>query len=123
MAEQHPATDRSLEPSVVARTATAVLNRGFQIGILLLVTGLILAAIKGEPLRDTVATPREIAEAIVHLEGNGVIDLAILWMIAVPIIAAVAIVIAFLRASEWRYAVTTLLVLAVLAFSIGLAIR
>ncbi len=123
MAAERPATDPSFEPNVVIRTATAVLNRGFQIGIFLLVAGLILAAIEGEPLSRTVAKPAEIVQAVSDLEADGVIDLAILWMITVPIIAAAAIVIAFLRAREWRYAVTTLLVLAVLAFSIGLAIR
>ncbi len=123
MAAERPATDTSFEPNVVIRTATAVLNRGFQIGIFLLLAGLILAAIEGEPLSRTVAKPAEIVQAVSDLEADGVIDLAILWMITVPIIAAAAIVIAFLRAREWRYAVTTLLVLAVLAFSIGLAIR
>jgi uncharacterized membrane protein len=123
MAAHDSTPDRFLEPNVVIRTATAVLNRGFQIGIFLLVAGLILAAIEGEPLSRTVAKPADIVDAASHLEADGLIDLAILWMIAVPVIAAAAIVIAFLRAHEWRYAVTTLLVLAVLTFSIGLAIR
>jgi uncharacterized membrane protein len=107
---------------LVPRTATAVLTWGLQVGIVLLTVGLALAAINGEPLASSVGRPSEVMEAVAEFDANGIVDLAILWMIAVPVIAAAAISGAFLRAREWRYLLVTLLVLAVLAFSIGLAV-
>lgn len=107
----------------VARTATIVLSWGFQIGLAILVAGLALAALRGEPLASNVGRPSDVVEAVLRFEANGIIDLAILWMIAVPIITATAIAIVFLRTREWRYVVVTLMVLGVLAASIGLAAR
>lgn len=106
----------------VVRVATSTLTWGFQIGIAILAIGLVLAAVRGDPLANSVRRPGDVLDAVVAFEANGFVDLAILWMIAVPVIAAAAIASAFQRTGEWRYLTITLLVLAVLAFSIGLAV-
>lgn len=104
------------------RTAMVVLTRGFQGGLAILAIGLILAAVEGEPLASEVPAPGGVVDAVVDGSAAGVIDLAILWMIAVPVIATLAIAVAFLRAREWLYMMLTFLVLAILTFSIGLAV-
>lgn len=106
----------------VARVATSTLTWGFQIGIGLLAIGLLLAAVRGDPLASSVRRPGAVVDAVVAFEANGFVDLAILWMIAVPVIAAAAIASVFLRTREWRYFTITLMVISVLAFSIGLAV-
>ncbi len=107
---------------LVTRTATAVLSGGFQIGIAILTLGLILSIVQREPLAQRVPPLGEVGRAVAEGNAAGVIDVAILWMITVPVIAALAIAVAFLRLREWLFMTFTLLVLAVLGVSIGIAI-
>ncbi len=135
MSTGRPSTDpptsavaaNSVEPSVadarlVTQTATAVLGGGFQLGIAILTLGLILSIVQREPLAQSIPSLGEVGRAVADGNAAGVIDVAILWMIAVPVMAALAIAVAFFRVREWLFMTFTLLVLAVLGVSIGIAI-
>jgi len=102
--------------------AGAVLLWSFRIGAGLLVLGLLLAAIRGEPLDRELDPLAEIVPALRAGHAAGVVDLAILWLMASPVFAVVAVAAGFLRLGDRRYALLSLLVLAVLAASILLAL-
>ncbi|MBA2278789.1 MAG: DUF1634 domain-containing protein [Chloroflexia bacterium] len=106
----------------MTQTATAVLGGGFQLGIAILTLGLILSIVQREPLAQSIPSLGEVGRAVADGNAAGVIDVAILWMIAVPVMAALAIAVAFFRVREWLFMTFTLLVLAVLGVSIGIAI-
>ncbi len=103
-------------------TASRVLGWSFRVGAALLAIGLLLAAIRGEPLGRELDPLGEVLPAVVAGHAGGVVDLAILWLMASPVFAVVAVAGGFLRLGDRRYALLSLLVLAVLAASILLAL-
>ncbi len=103
-------------------TAGRVLGWSFRVGAGLLTVGLVLAFVRGEPLGREVDPLGEIGPALGAGHAAGVVDLAILWLMASPIFAVIAVAVGFLRLGDRRYALLSLLVLAVLAASIGLAL-
>ena len=58
------------------------------------------------------------------LSGNasGVIDLAILWFMATPVVTVIAVAVGFLRLGDRRYALLSLVVLIILGASIALSL-
>jgi uncharacterized membrane protein len=106
----------------LARTTIVVLTWGFRIGALMLTLGLVLALLTREPLH-TVADPfDEVLPAVVMGRAAGMVDLAILWLMATPVMAVLMVAIGFFRLRDLRYTIVSLLVLAVLGVSIGLAL-
>lgn len=103
-------------------TAGRILVWSFRIGAALLVAGLVLAVVRGEPLGERVDPLGAIVPALTAGRAAGLIDLAILWLMASPVFAVVAVAVGFARLGDRRYVLLTLLVLAVLAASIGLAL-
>jgi uncharacterized membrane protein len=102
--------------------AGAVLLWSFRVGAALLVLGILLAVVRGEPLGRELDPLGEILPALREGHAAGVVDLAILWLMASPVFAVVAVAAGFLRLGDRRYALLSLLVLAVLAASILLAL-
>jgi uncharacterized membrane protein len=109
-----------LAPTYAA--AGRVLAWSFRVGAGLLVTGLLLAIFRGEPLGHELDPLGEIVPSLLAGRAAGVVDLAILWLMASPVFAVVAVAAGFLRLGDRRYALLSLLVLAVLAASILLAL-
>lgn len=103
-------------------TAGRVLVWSFRVGAALLVIGLLLVAVRGEPLGRELDPLGAILPALLAGRAAGVVDLAILWLMASPVFAVVAVAGGFLRLGDRRYALLSLLVLAVLAASILLAL-
>ncbi len=109
-----------LAPTYAA--AGRVLAWSFRVGAGLLVTGLLLAIFRGEPLGHELDPLGEIVPSLLAGRAAGIVDLAILWLMASPVFAVVAVAAGFLRLGDRRYALLSLLVLAVLAASILLAL-
>lgn len=59
-----------------------------------------------------------IATAAVHLRGRGLIQLGLLLLIATPVARVAFSVVAFLRERDYTYVVVTLIVLAILLYSL-----
>jgi uncharacterized membrane protein len=103
-------------------TALRIFFWGFRIGAVLLAAGIVLTFVQGQQLA-TEAAPFSVVLSLV-LSGNaaGVIDLAIIWFMIVPVVAVVAVAAAFWRMGDRRYAALSLIVLAILGASIALAL-
>ncbi len=109
-----------LRPLVAAVAAT--LTWGFRLGAALLTIGLALALWRREPLGTEVDPFGEVVPALLAGRTEGVVELAIIWLMGVPVLAVVVVLIGFVRLGDRRSAVTSLLVLLVLGVSIGLAL-
>ena len=104
------------------RVAVATLTTGFRIGGTLLVAGLVLAILRDQPLHDRADPLADVLRGIGRGEGPAVVDLAIMALIATPVVAALAICISFARAGDRVYAGLSLAVLLILGTSITLAL-
>jgi uncharacterized membrane protein len=75
-----------------------------------------LRTFHGEP--DDLRKPGEIVRAALSLRGRGLIQLGLLLLIATPVARVVFSVFAFIRQRDWMYVAFTLIVLAVLLYSL-----
>ena len=102
---------------------TSVMRTMFAVGAGLMVLGIVLAAVKREPLDTAVDPLSRVIPELLAGSASAVIDLAILWLMAAPVVATVVVLAGFVRIGDRRYAAVTALVLAVLAVSILRALR
>ncbi len=102
--------------------AVATLTWGFRTGAALLAAGIVLALARREPLNREADPFAEVIPAVLDGRAAGVVDLAILWLMVVPVGAVLVVAGGFLRLGDRRYALLSLLVLAVLGVSIALAL-
>jgi uncharacterized membrane protein len=99
-----------------------VLRIGFRIAAAFLVSGIVIALIRQEPLATEVDSFSKIPGALMDLRSRAFIDLAIIVIVLTPVAAVVAIWRGFLAQGERRFANYTLGVLGVLGASIVLSL-
>jgi hypothetical protein len=95
---------------------------GFRIGAALLLLGLVMAIATGEPIGHVADPLVGIPGAVLSGHASGVIDLAIFWFMATPVVTVIAVAIGFLRLGDRRYALLSLVVLIILGASIALSL-
>ena len=100
-----------------------VLTWGFRVGAALLAFGIVVALVKGQPLNREADPIPEILAEVEAGNAAGMIDLAILWLMLVPVATVIVVAASFWRLDDRRYAALTLVVLAVLGVSIALALN
>jgi uncharacterized membrane protein len=101
--------------------ARRIFTWGFRLGAALLALGVVVALIKNEPLGHEVDRFGDMMIAVRSGHASGIIDLAILWFMATPVVTVIAVAISFWRLGDRRYALLSLFVLAILGASIALA--
>lgn len=111
---------RELDP--LYRAAEVTLRVGFRGGALLLALGVLLAVLRQEPLDHHVKPFPGVVPSALSGEVGGIIDLAILWIVATPVVTVLVVAIGFLRIGDRRFVVLSLLALAVLGISMTLAL-
>jgi uncharacterized membrane protein len=120
-----PASEQAEQVAELApiyRSVIATLTWGFRIGAALLVVGLVVAAIKGESLNRKADSLADVLPAVFDGKASGIVDLAILWMVATPVAGVVTTALGFFRIGDRRYGALSLVVLSVLAVSISLSL-
>lgn len=95
---------------------------GFRIGAALLLLGLLLAIVTGQPIGHVADPLVDIPGTVLSGNASGVIDLAILWFMATPVVTVIAVAVGFLRLGDRRYALLSLVVLIILGASIALSL-
>jgi uncharacterized membrane protein len=104
-------------------SAIRVLTWGFRVGAALLALGIVVALLRREPLNHEADPIDEVFAQVRAGNAAGIIDLAILWLMLVPVATVVVVAASFWRLGDRRYAVLSLVVLAILGFSIALAVN
>ena len=119
-AELAARTDR-LEPLYDAAVKT--LFWGFRLGAALLALGIVVALVKGEPLGHEADPIPEVIGMVRAGHASGIIDLAILWFMLTPVVTVIVVAASFWRLGDRRYALLSLVVLAILGSSVALALN
>ena len=96
---------------------------GFRLGAALLTLGVLMALIKREPLGHEADPVGSVLAAIRAGYAAGIIDLAILWFMLTPVATVIVVGVSFWRLGDRRYALLSLVVLAILGVSIALALN
>lgn len=102
--------------------ALFIFTWGFRIGAALLALGIVVALIRQEPLGHEAARYGDVLPAVMAGRASGIIDLAILWFMATPVVTVLVVAASFWRLGDRRYTLLSLVVLAILGVSIGLAL-
>lgn len=113
---------RTAELAPLYDVAGRLFTWGFRIGAALLVLGVVVALIKREPLGHEADGFGEVVATLGRGEASGIIDLAILWFMATPVVTVLVVALQFWRLGDKRYALLSLVVLAILGVSIGLSL-
>jgi uncharacterized membrane protein len=119
-AELAARTER-LEPLYDAAVKT--LFWGFRLGAALLAMGIVVALVKGEPLGHEADPIPDVIAMVRAGYASGIIDLAILWFMLTPVATVIVVAASFWRLGDRRYALLSLVVLAILGVSVALALN
>jgi uncharacterized membrane protein len=112
--------DEQLAP--VYRAAITVMTWGFRVAATLLILGLTVAAAKRESLQHSVDPFVDIIPKILDGKATGIIDLAIVAIMATPLLTVVTVAVTFQRVGDRRYAMISYMVLGILAISVLLSL-
>ncbi len=117
-AEHHPVS--ALPP--ISHAAVMSLTWGFRLGAALLVVGLAVAAMRQESLGERTDPFIEIVPTILDGHARGIVDLAIVTLMATPVVTTLVVAAGFFREGDRRYGLITLTVLVVLGISVSLSL-
>lgn len=114
------AQGRELLP--IYRAAITVLSWGFRIGAATLGIGLLVAIIREESLRTKAEAYPDILPSIFDGKASGIISLAIVLLVATPVVTVLTVATGFFRIGDRRFGLLSLVVLCVLAVSISISL-
>ena len=103
--------------------AVKTLFWGFRLGAALLALGIVVALVKREPLGREADPLPEVVAMVRAGYASGIIDLAILWFMLTPVATVIVVAASFWRLGDRRYALLSLIVLAILGASVALALN
>ena len=104
-------------------TAVRTFFWGFRLGAALLALGIVVALVKREPIGHEADPLSEVMATVRAGQAAGIIDLAILWFMLTPVATVIVVAVSFWRLGDRRYALLSLVVLAILGASIALALN
>jgi uncharacterized membrane protein len=96
---------------------------GFRGGAALLALGIVLSLVKGEGLGHEADPFAGIVAQVIAGHASGIIDLAIVWFMLTPVATVIVAAASFWRRGDRRYALLSLVVLAILGTSVALALN
>ena len=103
--------------------AVKTLFWGFRLGAALLALGIVVALVKREPLGHEADPIPDVIAMVRAGYASGIIDLAILWFMLTPVATVIVVAASFWRLGDRRYALLSLIVLAILGVSVALALN
>jgi len=103
--------------------AVKTLFWGFRLGAALLALGIVVALVKREPLGREADPIPDVIAMVRAGHASGIIDLAILWFMLTPVATVIVVAATFWRLGDRRYALLSIIVLAILGTSVALALN
>lgn len=116
-------TRRTEQLAPLYDAAWFIFTWGFRIGAAILALGVLVALAKREPIGHEAAPIGSVLSAVAAGQAAGIIDLAILWFMATPVVTVLVVAVSFWRMGDRRYTLLSLVVLAILGVSIALALN
>ncbi|HUG14872.1 MAG TPA: DUF1634 domain-containing protein [Thermomicrobiales bacterium] len=123
------APDRSTQPergelrlTQLYRRIVLVLNAGFIVSVGLMLVGIIVAIVRGQTVGQTAEPIAEVLPAVARFDAQGMIDLGILVLLVTPIAYVLVSLVTFLRQRDALFVSVCLLLLSIIAGSIGLTL-
>lgn len=98
----------------------ALLIWGVALSSAVMLVGLLVAVITGQPVPESVPPFREIIPQVLALQPGGILALGLLILIATPILRVVSSIFTFIYERDWRYALITFIVFLIVLGSIFL---
>ena len=117
--QQAPAATSHVDP--VAQAAIRSATWGFRISAAFLAVGLIISLARQQALEQHLGSFGTILDDAIHGHAAGFIGLAIAAIILTPVATTLTIAISFFREGDRRYGGFTLVVLAILVFSVAIS--
>lgn len=114
--------DQATTQLSINRAAAQVLRWGFIVSAVLVIAGLVLTLARGDELHTSLESLPSMIEEVLDGRGSGIVGIGILAMIATPIAATLAVIVACQRCGDRRYALITTGVLVILVISAGLSV-
>ena len=100
------------------RTVQRVLQVGVALSFTLMVAGIVLALVRGEPLAVHVTPLGDLAAGLAALDPAAYVSVGLIVLIATPFVRVAGSLVAFLWLRDRRYALVTAAVLAVMCVSV-----
>ena len=116
----HGARDVLVTTATIDRLVRRLLAGGLVVCAVLLLAGVVVLLVRGGTLPTAVTGPLQGARDMAALRPIGFFSLGLLALILTPFVRVAGSVVVFLRAHDWRYAVITAAVLAIMIAGIWL---
>lgn len=113
---------RTAELLPIYQAAGSALTWGFRVAASLLTVGIAVALARREPLAAQAEPLPRVISGLLDGETRRIVDLAIVAMVATPVVTTLIVAIGFLRLGDRLYAALSLVVLAILGTSIAVAL-
>ncbi len=113
---------RTAELLPIYQAAGSALTWGFRVAASLLTVSIAVALARREPLAAQAEPLPEVISGLLDGETRRIVDLAIVAMVATPVVTTLVVAIGFLRLGDRLYAALSLVVLAILGTSIAVAL-
>ena len=95
---------------------------GFRASLALLGAGLLLSLARAEPVPHEAEPLPEVISLVLDGHGAGLLDLGLIAMVLTPVVTVLVLAAGFMRLGDRRYALISLVVLAILGVSVALAL-
>lgn len=99
-----------------------ILAMGFWASVAVIVSGLLLALVRGEGISDTTLHMQEVLQEAVDLDPSALVDLGLLGLLLTPLAYVVMALVTFLRQRDWTFVAVCGALLLLFAITIALAL-
>lgn len=99
-----------------------ILAIGFWASIAVIVSGLLLALVRGEGISDTTYHMQDVIQEAVDLDPSALVDVGLLGLLLTPLAYVVMALVTFLRQRDWTFVAVCGALLLLFAVTIALAL-
>jgi uncharacterized membrane protein len=126
MARERPAPlltrQQERRQTLLYRRIVTIMNAGFGLGVGLMLLGILLAVVRGQPIGEETDPLREIVPKALRLDARAVAELGLLVLLTTPLAYIVAALLIFLRQRDRLFAGVCVALVVILVTSIGVAL-